>query len=229
MDKIIFDIKGKNIVGYNIESKPNQFSIHIPSIIEVVKTVIDVIKIKKRNMMGEQLYSVIVDGKIKEVTMYDISNINIAKAIIEEKKVNKQLTFLKYASVFTLEDILNNKRDQLLVNNDRKNIILCEINLHENIDINFNNHNSNIGFKTIKIPADSCIKLKPFILDIETKNIMVNIESDNLLNINYSLDDINYKSCNSIIKLNQPTNKIYLKFNNTNETTVTINSYNIMY
>ena len=203
MYKICFD-QFNNIQNFDLFNSVN--FINLFNIKEVSKDVIETEKIQSQDYLGRNLFYKInkkLNTKETVVENYDINDINEDIEYIPvtyDNPITKKVFLISEPYKFTMQDIINEKNNQLLTQYNCKKCLLYELLDNKHVI----NNNSNTGSNIININGEVIsdeIKLS------NNKKISIYYESDNDINISVSNDTKTWLD----IKQNQ-----FINFNNDN-------------
>jgi hypothetical protein len=228
MNKVIINMNKLNVVDYDISPKPFQFAVNIPSLSGLTKTIIVQKPIPRKNFLGEKLYHITINDKEYEVTENELNG-RVAKPIVDIETSTQEVRFLDKYLEFTLDDIIDSKKQQLMKSYSMSNCILREINLHDGIDYNYTSHAADTGFKLIRLHKNGAIKLKPFEFDTGINKVIFNIEGANVI-IKYSFDGSNFQiaTSNTITRASK-FSTIHIILENPIDNHIDIDSYSLLY
>lgn len=201
MNEIIFDLKSKNIVGINKHLSNREFSITLDDI-NVYKTKSITYKKHKQNLSNEYLYNLFENNKIYETTNETYNGIKLSPVLKEEIRLEKY-SLVKDYNKFDINDILEEKKKQLLNKYKFNNCQLWEVDFDEKIDFEYKNHLCNTGYSIIDILPNGEVKFKDLKIKCEKVKIVIETDDEILINLNgktyhnmleIDLEDINYIS-----------------------------------
>jgi hypothetical protein len=182
--------------------------------------------------MGEKLYKVISYGKEFQATESEIKKYKNVTPITETTTKTEMIKFLNNMSEFNLDDILLNKKEQIIQSVGFENCLLFEINLQDNIDLEYSEHKADTGLKIIRILPKGQVKLKPISLGNKVQHAKIELESSNDVNIKFSFDGQEYydHDKNVLISNLEGFDTLHLILTNDGEdNSIDIESYHILF
>lgn len=216
---IFIDIFTKKVIGINLtEDKISTFKVYLPDI-NPSKTIKQKIKKHKKNENGEFLYFNHLTNTEVTTNFEQKNNKEIYfKPILIEEEIETTYYLLDNPSVFTLEDIIKIKSDEILKNSGFSNIILFEELNEEDLSINLSTNLANTGLKTLKILPNGQCRTNKINLEKEVTKLKIYLESDSDIKVEIGKSSTEfYESIDNIVEFNEPVSQIYIKFKNLND------------
>ena len=236
MNQIIIDKKTLMVSGCNRNARAFEFEVTLP-IIENFKKIINQTETShKTNILGNKLFKITIGNKTYQVPENELSN-RQGTPIIETISKQKEIYFYDNVTAFSLQDILKIKADQLIQQSNYENCQLFEVDLDNSINLKYEDHKADTGYKIIKIHPKSNVKVNvinfitPKPGDPGPEKIQVHFESDMKVNLKYCFDGDSFQPLLSgnIIENKIRSDKLYLIFYNDSDLPVSITSYNLLY
>lgn len=226
--KIILD-NSNNCVGYRDEIKPFEYGVYVENINDFKKTIEVVNKIQKTNKLGQKLYTFVLGDKEFIIKENDINGRNVVP-IYETITSSEIIYFNENVMKFTLNDVLEFKKNLLISNSDYKNCELFECDFEKIIDDKYENK-VNVGFKYFEIQNKGKAKIIKIKLKEKVKEVKLNFENNIPLNIKYCFDGDSFKLLlnSDVIKSSDEFDELYLILINDSDTSLEIDSFNILY
>ena len=214
MDIININFRNFKVTNYNSKIRPFEFKIEVEDASLIKKNIILENKIQKTDIFGNKLYRLKINNKYVEITNENTNYINGEPIFLLDKK-DKIVNLVDYPTEFTLEDVLQHKKQELLSKNSEfRNCLLYETNLEDLVDVNYEDNNVDTGFKLINIHSHGKVKLH---FNLEAENATTVKLSFNNLECKVSINGNEYMAYNDVLTFSKTINTLdIILINNSN-------------
>ena len=217
---ILFDNNSEFSIGCSDELKPFTYGVYIDNVNDFVKQENLLLYVDVKNDNGDQLY---ID-KNNIITTNSKNNNKLLNTITSNNAIN----FSQYPNKFSLDEVLNYKKKCLLRDSEYSFCNIFEYDMEQFINID-KSENFDIGKNDIKLRFKANVKTNKIDINKDSKNIKINLHSDNDVKIYYSFDGDAFKKTSTNIIKNNNSNTLFLLFKNNNDNDCIIFDYSILY
>lgn len=217
---ILFDNNSEFSIGCSDELKPFTYGIYIDNIKGFTKQENLSFSIDAKNDNGNQLY---IDKNNVITTSYKNNN-----KLFNTTVSNDTINFSQYPNKFSLSDTLDYKKKCLLYDSEYSFCDIFEYDMEQFISVD-KSENFDIGKNDIKLHCKANVKTNKIDINKDSKNIKINLHSDNDVKIYYSFDGDAFKKTSTNIIKNNNNDTLFLLFKNNNDNDCIIFDYSVLY
>lgn len=216
---VLFNVNSDYACGCSDTIKPFTTGIYLNNVDDLSKQVVNDYYVEETDNSGNKLY-LDKNGIVTKTRKY---NTVLKKAV----SINETIDFLRYPDKFTKIEVMQYKKNKLLLDSKYNDCRMYEFNISNFIDID-NSSNFDIGINDIKMHPDSIVKINGIKID-NVKEFSINVNSSNDILIYYSFDNNAFYKAKKNIKNDNNNTMFYLEFKNNTKNDIIIYDYQILF